>query len=124
MIGTAVGSRHPLGNEGPGERYLFVDKRMMPFLHWWFWVFAQGRLRTVSRILAAGFGAVTTAIVVSRGTRSRWWAQLPLATACWALLGKVEGDDPRPPRGTVTVRVIKPRRIAAIWRFPRRGRAG
>jgi hypothetical protein len=42
--------------------------------------------------VAAGSGAIVTAVVISGPTRSRWWAQLPLATACWALLGKVEGD--------------------------------
>jgi hypothetical protein len=81
-IRTAAGNHHRPENEEPGERYLSLDKRMMPFLHWWFWVFAKGRLHPVSRVVAAGLGAVTTAVVVSRSTRSRWWAQLPLATAC------------------------------------------
>ena len=70
---------------------------MMPFLHWWFGYFARSSwIRPISRVVAAGSGAIVTAVVISRPTRSRWWAQLPLATACWALLGKVEGDDPSP----------------------------
>jgi hypothetical protein len=74
-----------------------MDKAMLPYLQRWFGWFERGRLlparlRPVSRVMAAGSGATVSAVAAGALTRSRWWKQLPLALACWALPGKVEGD--------------------------------
>jgi hypothetical protein len=101
--GRAMVDHHAKNSRGTGHRHppepdwRIVDKVMLPYLRRWFGWFERARLlpaplRPVSRVVAAGTGAVLSAGAVGLLTRSRWWKHLPLAVACWALLGKVEGD--------------------------------
>lgn len=71
-----------------------MDKTLLPYLHRWFGLFERPPIASVSRVAAVVVGASATAAAMSAGTRSKWWVHAPLATACWALLGKIEGDDP------------------------------
>ncbi len=47
------------------------------------------------RVIAVASGSLATAVTLGAMTRTHWWRQLPLSVACWALLGKIEGDDLR-----------------------------
>lgn len=86
-------ARHARGGAITARRSS-MDKMLLPYLHRWFGFFERLLILPVSRVVAATVGALATAVAAGTGTPSRWWVHLPLATACWALLGKVEGDDP------------------------------
>ncbi len=63
-------------------------------MHRWF-TYWERRVPSIYRVVAVGSGSLATAAGLGVITRTPWWRHLPLSVACWALLGKIEGDDPR-----------------------------
>jgi hypothetical protein len=71
-----------------------VDEFLLRAMHRWFGYWER-RVPSLYRLIAVTSGSLATAVGLGAMTRTQWWRQLPLSVACWALLGKIEGDDPR-----------------------------
>ncbi len=103
----------------------------MTWLHRWF-RYWERLIPSLYRVVAVAVGALATAAGIGAATRSRWWKQVPLAAAAWALLGKVEGDDtdralsaPADPEFVMLVRrhvgpVVT--RVGFVWNGATKGR--
>lgn len=69
-----------------------ADEIVLRLMHKWFG-FWEHRVTLPYRIVAVTSGSLGTAVAMGLASRTRWWRHLPLSVACWALLGKMEGDD-------------------------------
>jgi hypothetical protein len=104
----------------------------MRLLHGWF-RFWERVIPGLYRVVAVAVAATATTFAVAFTTRTTWWAQLPLALACWVLLAKIEGDaasselanGPDPEFARLVSRHIGP--VAAgggfVWNGATRGRS-